>query len=321
MSPERIVGTPVDRRSDIFTVGIVLWELLTSTRLFFVGSEVKNVQAVLGKRVVPPAEGGFASQALNEIVLRALERAPSKRFQSCDEFALALEATMSLPKAREVSAWLMEVAGDRIWERLEVARRIEAIDIDEPAAASPTLNRLLAKVAEGATRVPATTSTGERIAPGIRHAFSGRATMTASSGPSLDSAVTQLRPSSRRLIDEIRSLYVAGEITSAMARAKTVPCPPMLAPSTILRANVVTSDLMQLPLDHESAFLFSRIDGVSDVRAILNVAAMPESQTLHLLEKLIALGALSIAPKEVDDERTDIDGTDNDDDVRTLQRQ
>ena len=91
MSPEQLKDDPIDRRADVFTAGVVLWELLTGAQLF--GSEsLKAMQRVLSmaiprvSTVVPTVAG-----ELDDIVARALEREPTKRFPTALAMQEALE--------------------------------------------------------------------------------------------------------------------------------------------------------------------------------------------------------------------------------------
>src|SRR5512133_663136 len=75
MSPEMVRGLPVDRRSDVFSLGIVLHELLTGERLFAGGTELAVMERVRAADVRPPsARNPGVSPALDAIVLRALSR-------------------------------------------------------------------------------------------------------------------------------------------------------------------------------------------------------------------------------------------------------
>jgi serine/threonine protein kinase len=340
MSPEQVSGGALDQRSDVFTIGIVLWELLTHTRLFFMGSDPASVQAVLSKPVVPPLERGVApeAEALNEIVLRALERDVSRRLRSCDELAVMLEDAVSLPKPREVAAWLKEVAGDRLREREALVRQIESLELPEPPPSSRAVSRLLDEVAQrssrrsdlddGPTAQGAHRTKGpvgwdaldrqsavEPIALSAPTSSKRRRPVIRKVRASLDSAVTQLRSSAKAQIDEIRRLYAAGEITTALARAESVRCPVVLSPDTILETAVEQNVLAAMPLDSASVFVFSRVDGVSDVEDILSVAGMPRAQVFMLLEKLVTVGALSVASSRSENEPTDIDTVKNGDEA------
>jgi serine/threonine-protein kinase len=92
MAPEMIVEMRADSRSDLFSLGVVLWELLTSERLF----QADTTAGVLGKVLAgevpsPRARNPAVPAAVEAIALRALERAPGDRFASAAEMGAACE--------------------------------------------------------------------------------------------------------------------------------------------------------------------------------------------------------------------------------------
>jgi Tol biopolymer transport system component len=100
MSPEQVRGAAADHRSDIFSFGVVLYEMLSGRRAFRRDSSVETMTAILkedppeiGERGPPPA--------LTRIVNRCLEKAPAARFQSTHDLAFALEALSSQSGAAE----------------------------------------------------------------------------------------------------------------------------------------------------------------------------------------------------------------------------
>jgi len=96
MSPEQAVGKPLDGRSDIFSLGSILYELLTGEKAF----PGQNVTTVMYKIVHESPTPVLALQpgldpGVEPIVLRALAKNPDARFQSCREFAQALQEYVS----------------------------------------------------------------------------------------------------------------------------------------------------------------------------------------------------------------------------------
>lgn len=91
MSPEHIMGEPVDGRSDVFSLGVVFWELITGQKLF-VGKEEADVLVSVITTQVPSVSkyNPSASEDLNEIVGKALMKAPHDRYQSAQSLFLAL---------------------------------------------------------------------------------------------------------------------------------------------------------------------------------------------------------------------------------------
>jgi len=92
MSPEQASGERIDRRSDVFALGIVLFELTTGERLFRGESPAHTLQLVNQARVPNPAQVlTDYPERLTPIVLRALSRNPADRFQTAQEMQSALD--------------------------------------------------------------------------------------------------------------------------------------------------------------------------------------------------------------------------------------
>ncbi len=113
MSPEQVRGQPVDRRSDVFSFGAVLYEMLAGRRAFTGGSAVEAMSAVLTQE--PPA---FASLGLEvpptveAVVSRCLRKEPAARFQSGRELEAAL-AALERDLARGAGTALLQAARAR----------------------------------------------------------------------------------------------------------------------------------------------------------------------------------------------------------------
>ena len=95
MSPEQVRGLHVDNRSDVFSLGIVLYELLTLERLFLGESDFDTLEKIRKVEMSPPSlYNPHIPKELEDIVLKALARSPEERFQTAYEFAEALERFM-----------------------------------------------------------------------------------------------------------------------------------------------------------------------------------------------------------------------------------
>ncbi|MDL1871712.1 PEGA domain-containing protein [Deltaproteobacteria bacterium PRO3] len=91
MSPEQTEGKNIDFRSDIFSTGVVLWEMLTGRRLFKKKSNPETIDAVQAMTVFPPsAYRNEIPSDLDEIVMRALERDPQRRYAAAADMSLDL---------------------------------------------------------------------------------------------------------------------------------------------------------------------------------------------------------------------------------------
>ncbi|HEX5748588.1 MAG TPA: protein kinase [Archangium sp.] len=86
MSPEQIRGLPLDRRSDIFAIGVCLYEMLTGERLFVGDSDFSVLEKVRKAEVAPPSTyNRRIPEALEKIVLKALARDVDERYQYANE--------------------------------------------------------------------------------------------------------------------------------------------------------------------------------------------------------------------------------------------
>jgi serine/threonine-protein kinase len=92
MSPEQCRGLPIDRRSDIFSLSIMLWELTVGRRLYDGRTDFEVLEAICHTDARRPSAlvPGYPP-ALEQIVLRGLRRRPEDRFQTAEDLQLALE--------------------------------------------------------------------------------------------------------------------------------------------------------------------------------------------------------------------------------------
>lgn len=102
MSPEQFMGHTVDGRSDLFSVGVIVYEMLTGERPFHGGSINAVMHNVLYTNPVAPHQLNFdVSECLSRVVLKALSKDPKKRYQTAEAMAEALwECTKEHPDPR-----------------------------------------------------------------------------------------------------------------------------------------------------------------------------------------------------------------------------
>ena len=138
MSPEQAAGKSVDNRSDIFSTGIMLHEMLTGRRLFKTDSDVKTLEMIKACDIQPPsAKNPAIPLRLDQIVMRALTRDPADRYNSARDFQNDLleflyPATPDLTR-QNLHAFLHDLFADEISaerERLEVGT-LAAIEIHQ----------------------------------------------------------------------------------------------------------------------------------------------------------------------------------------------
>ena len=144
MSPEQVRGLPIDRRSDIFALGIVLYEMLTGERLFIGESDFSTLEKVRNVEIVPPSSlNSEVPDKLERIVLKALEKNVEDRYQNAidlhDDLQLFLHSIGQFSSRKDLSAWMKRTfpvdAGDE-GEALDFAEVEEIEEVDDVPTAS-----------------------------------------------------------------------------------------------------------------------------------------------------------------------------------------
>ena len=135
MSPEQIRGLPLDRRSDVFAIGVCLYELLTGERLFVGESDFQVLEKVRKAEVLPPSTyNRKIPEALERIVLKALAKDPADRFQYASELADELQRFLitsdSIFSRKDLMQYMKSTFAEEV-ER-ERARMSEYADIKAP---------------------------------------------------------------------------------------------------------------------------------------------------------------------------------------------
>jgi len=187
MSPEQVRGDTVDGRSDIYSFGVTLYQMLTGRRPFQGESAYSVLTAQLNEAPVPPVQlNPTLPVGLNEVVLRAMSKAKEARFQSAEEFRQALlkaqqgtnsTASMSIPAVATVPppvqplpmppmppplpAYVPEKSHRGLWLGLGAAAAIVAI-----IAAATLLPHFFATQASQKSAAPVTESPVPAPSPG-----------------------------------------------------------------------------------------------------------------------------------------------------------
>ena len=134
MSPEQIKNDMMDRRSDVFSLGVVLWESLARRRLFQADNVAATLMQILtGDRTPPSAFDGEIPHALDAVALRALAPEPGDRFQTVGEMKQAIDD--AIWRARVSTADVQQHMVGLFSERMEMRRTLLARATREPLSA------------------------------------------------------------------------------------------------------------------------------------------------------------------------------------------
>jgi serine/threonine protein kinase len=118
MSPEQVRGRATDHRSDIFSFGAVLYEMVSGRRAFHGESAIETLNAILkGEPPELTSSDAHAPPALERVVWHCLEKSPERRFQSASDVAFALEAlsgVTSHPSQQSVISGVPNIGGRRM---------------------------------------------------------------------------------------------------------------------------------------------------------------------------------------------------------------
>ncbi|MDP1828655.1 MAG: protein kinase [Archangium sp.] len=137
MAPEQAAGKPLDARSDLFALGLVLYELVTGVRPLKRDSELATLQAALECKIDPPSAVAEVPPELDGIVMRALAKAPDDRYVDAREFQRALEQHLLNSKEMATSAEVSELMAALFADRLGEEARLGA---PNPSTESSTSN-------------------------------------------------------------------------------------------------------------------------------------------------------------------------------------
>ncbi|MCG8421485.1 MAG: protein kinase [Proteobacteria bacterium] len=113
MSPEQVRGLPIDRRSDVFSCGIVLYELLTGERLFVGGSDFSTLEKVRNVEILPPSTyNRIIPPELERIVLKTLTKDMDDRYQNAIDLHDDLQAFVytagEFYSRKDLAAWMKQ---------------------------------------------------------------------------------------------------------------------------------------------------------------------------------------------------------------------
>jgi len=163
MSPEQVRGATIDRRSDVFSLGAVLWEVLCNQRLFQAETDFATLEKVRTVNVDPPSRINPAVPTkLEQIVMRSLAADLNERYQSASELHDALQAFMFeeglFYSRKNLAEWMQEHFAKEIEAEKESARQV-------PPAPPPSSKPSKSTMMNPGSRPPPPQSGGKKPPP------------------------------------------------------------------------------------------------------------------------------------------------------------
>jgi eukaryotic-like serine/threonine-protein kinase len=227
LAPEQVTAKPIDHRADLFTMGIVLYEMLTRERLFRGETSVDSVNLLRTMRIPPPSERNpLVPARLDAIAMRALRRNPAERYQDATEMADALEGFLleNRVSSQELPGFMRNLYRNEIEsDRLSFSRaQIEELIRQSPAPEDTPLEAA-AGPRTGSVPPEAPSLPSDAAVP-----VSDEPTSHRSSDPDLDLDLDEVPARPRRL-----PLVIGGALLAAIALAVVFWPAPRPAPSRL----------------------------------------------------------------------------------------
>jgi serine/threonine-protein kinase len=225
LAPEQVLGRRIDRRVDVFAMGVVLWCALTGERLFHGASVDDTLQRVCSQPVVPPSSVGLhPPKEFDEVVLKALERDPAARYESAEAMQVALRDVavrggyLGLPS--EAAAWVRHVVGREL-----SYRRLLILDATRPAGSTIPPGQLASGPPEASAGVFSEPMSSLREPPRVRSPLGD-------DGDSHTIPLSQVREGGSRLAVVVAGVLAAAVVIiailwpSALSKLIKVGAPP-----------------------------------------------------------------------------------------------
>jgi serine/threonine-protein kinase len=210
MSPEQVRGAKIDHRSDVFAVGLVMYEMLTGVRAFERESSLKTLKAIVQEKPLNPREmNPEIPMEVVKLLSKALEKNPDRRYKSAQEMQLALEDWLeSSPKKSN---------------NVRLSRFLYDLFDDELNSAEGTM------VVKGVGQVIIPTSQGKDAKPAVEEEVDSK-TLTAAlvdEEPAVAPAAAPKPAPSARVRDELSARQAPAKTPAKQALRQPTPQPDL----------------------------------------------------------------------------------------------
>lgn len=272
MSPEQATGKPIDRRTDVFAAGVVLYEALVGDRLFQADSQLEILKNITDAPIPPPSsKAPDVPKAVDEVVAKALERDVDKRYATAADFLEALERAAPLASRRDVIAEIEFYQGRALDKQRQSLRTL----VSEKEPFVPTLGGMVqTNPPPPVASDPSMIRTGRSV---VEAATAGPTPLTPQRKSSPPAWLYALFAAAGVASFVLVTLFVRSR---RAAEAVTPPAPPSAATSAVVAADVDLVLLADRPILSVRSTGVRKID-IADKRATVTVGPWSGALTVE----------------------------------------
>jgi serine/threonine protein kinase len=126
MAPEQLLGETVGREADVYSLGVIMWELMTGRRFFVNEGQAQMMMRIATAQIDSPRTvNPKVPAAVEAVVMKALARSPEARYRTALEFAVAVEACIAPSGQRAVGEWIAAAGKDELSRRSQIRAQID----------------------------------------------------------------------------------------------------------------------------------------------------------------------------------------------------
>jgi len=317
MSPEQAAGANIDWRSDIFAVGVLLFELATGKRLFKGASEFETLKLICDKDYPRPSDvkPGFPP-ALDRIIMKALEKDREKRYQSAREMQSDLESFVReerIPVSQiSLTQWMQSLFEDKLAQQRDALQDVkqlaDIIAMQQGASFEGVTNAGTMSATGGAKPAPKRSSAGLWIAlVAVTGAAVGGFFYMSKQASDRETAALLSRPSAEAKAPEIKgtldlkcggaegcSIWISGDLRKEVTPAVITGLP-------------LDTDI-QVKLTQEGFEAFRETVKFTDAARTRTIAAAMKAGSVTVVLKIIPLATMWLDDKPVKGNPTKLEG-------------
>ncbi len=250
MPPEQAFGKPVDRRADLYALGIVLWEMLTMRKLFGAQDDLALLEMVRDPKIDPPSRwASEVTPALDRVVLKALAKDPAQRFATAQEMRRALAEAVPAAAMVEASS-IAELIEASVGGELEKERKALPAAVGAQVGPSPDRTRVIEERAEEVLLTLTVSAAGLEVKSDIAPISGSMSDFARTSDPQISMGPALLPPGATPPPSPVSSVPVGtpSQVQGLPQPLLLEPPPTSLPPMSLPPTSVVTPAPSRTPL-------------------------------------------------------------------------